>query len=775
MYIRPMPNQIKYFLKLSARGFRRGLNQATRAVRSFGTKVKATFSKIGSFITSPIASIATLTIAFYKLFNAMSEGAKRFAELERQFANISTLMDGKLSPSVKNAIKEMSRLYGRDALTIAKSYYDIVSAGITDQTKALDIQNSALKLSVAGYSDVKSTTSALLTVMDAYKDTNLTTAEAIDGMLGVIKVGRTTMDDYAGAVGRVLAVGAKIGVTFKESSAMLAEMTKSGIETTEVVTQMKGIFASLIKTTPLQAKKLRELGIEWSASAVKSQGFLKVLMGVVKATKDLKDMGSLGKIIPRVEALTGFIQFAKKYPEALKNMLDQAGLVDKSLKKVSGTQEEIQKRIKTSIDLLWQDEKYAKFMTFWMKVKYAVSAVLKELTVLPEMISFIASATANWFKSTNLIPTVLRNVFSGLVGVAKLLDKITPGRSLRKSLAKSLSKLGKDTFKFWKGKTTWVDPMSEDEAGEGVATGSKSKAQSKKQSQTQAEQKVVTQYSKLAEVKKKILTLTTEAIQKMTEGIQKIREQTEKAVQQVKNLFFGGSAFEQMAQTRQILEGGEDRRFNFGRLREAGGKAFYTPEQELNFARAIEVLEKNGRDFDEFLRVFKAERGMNPKGQVNAFSVARGFVASPDFAGSIDDRRRQESAEMAERKIREEGRKKEELERQKFILGLNKGLEKIVKSANENLKASDQALNASKLFDEAIGKFEESNKKHEQNISLLSGNYNKILEELGKERKIRIELAEGASDFIQAKMEQSNQNKTQNMRAFGNQQASTGP
>ena len=52
MYIRTMPNQIKYFLKLSARGFRRGLNQATRAVRSFGTKVKATFSKIGSLILS---------------------------------------------------------------------------------------------------------------------------------------------------------------------------------------------------------------------------------------------------------------------------------------------------------------------------------------------------------------------------------------------------------------------------------------------------------------------------------------------------------------------------------------------------------------------------------------------------------------------------------------------------------------------------------------------------------------------------------------------------
>ena len=745
MYIRPMPNQIKYFLKLSARGFRRGLNQATRAVKRFGQKVKATFSKIGSFITSPIASIATLTIAFYKLFNAMSEGAKRFAELERQFANISTLMDGKLSPSVKNAIKDLAKLYGRDALTIAKSYYDIISAGITDQTKALDIQNSALKLAVGGYSNVKTTTSALLTVMEAYKDTNLSTTEAIDGMLGVIKFGRTTMDDFAGSVGRVLKLGSQAGVTFQEVTAMLSEMTKSGIETTEVVTQIRGVFASLVKVTPKQQKELQKLGIEWSVSAVKAKGFARVVQDLVKATKDLSDLETLGKIIPRVEGLSGFLNFAKTFPEALKRMEDNAGLVDEAFKKVSDTQEEMQRKIKESADQIWQDETFAKLQTGWANIKHITAGILKDI------IDLGGNLITKVYPAVNVISNILSSI-KGPLGVL-----ISGAKSVWGKVSGYVTGKG------------YTPPAQTPQATQ------QPQQQAQTQAQVQAEQKVVTQYSKLAEVKKKILTLTTEAIQKMTEGVQKIREQTEKAVQQVKNLFFGGSAFEQMAQTRKILEGGDDRRFQFRQLREAGGRAFYTPQQELNFARAIEVLEKNGRDFDEFLRAFKAERGMNPKGQVNAFSVARGFVASPDFAGSIDDRRRRESAEMAERKIREEGRKKEELERQKFILGLNQGLEKIVKSANENLKASDQALNASKLFDEAIGKFEESNKKHEQNISLLSGNYNKILEELGKERKIRIELAEGASDFIQAKMEQSNQNKTQNMRAFGNQQASTGP
>ena len=456
--------------------------------------------------------------------------------------------------------------------------------------------------------------------------------------------------------------------------------------------------------------------------AVKAKGFVRVVQDLVKATRGATDLETLGKIIPRVEGLTGFLNFAKNFPEALKSMANNAGLVDEAFKKVSDTQEEMQRKIKESADQIWQDETFAKLQTGWANIKHITAGILKDI------IDLGGNLITKVYPAVNVISNILSSI-KGPLGALM---------SGAKNIWGKVS--GYVTGKGYK------PPTQAPQQAQQTPT----QAQAQTQAQVQAEQKVVTQYSKLAEVKKKILTLTTEAIQKMTEGVQKIREQTEKAVQQVKNLFFGGSAFEQMAQTRKILEGGEDRRFNFGRLREAGGKAFYTPEQELNFARAIEVLEKNGRDFDEFLRAFKAERGMNPKGQVNAFSVARGFVASPDFAGSIDDRRRRESAEMAERKIREEGRKKEELERQKFILGLNKGLEKIVKSANENLKASDQALNASKLFDEAIGKFEESNKKHEQNISLLSGNYNKILEELGKERKIRIELAEGASDFIQA-------------------------
>ena len=745
-----MPNQIKYFIKLSARGFRSGLQTATRATRTFANKVKGLFRSVGKFILSPIGAIASLSVGFYKLFNAVSDGAKRFAELERQFANISTLMDGKLSQSVKNTIKDLAKLYGRESITLAKGYYDIVSAGITDQTKALDVLNSATKLAVAGYSNVKTTTSALLTVMEAYKDTNLSTTEAIDGMLGVIKFGRTTMDDFAGSVGRVLKLGSQAGVTFQEVTAMLSEMTKSGIETTEVVTQIRGVFASLVKVTPKQQKELQKLGIEWSVSAVKAKGFARVVQDLVKATKDLSDLETLGKIIPRVEGLSGFLNFAKTFPEALKRMEDNAGLVDEAFKKVSDTQEEMQRKIKESADQIWQDETFAKLQTGWANIKHITAGILKDI------IDLGGNLITKVYPAVNVISNILSSI-KGPLGVL-----ISGAKSVWGKVSGYVTGKG------------YTPPASDIETGYSKRS---HKQQAQTQAQVQAEQKVVTQYSKLAEVKKKILTLTTEAIQKMTEGIQKIREQTEKAVQRVRNLFFGGSAFEQMAQTRQILEGGEDRRFNFGRLREAGGKAFYTPEQELNFARAIEVLEKNGRDFDEFLRVFKAERGMNPKGQVNAFSVARGFVASPDFAGSIDDRRRQESAEMAERKIREEGRKKEELERQKFILGLNKGLDKIVKSANENLKASDQALNASKLFNEAIGKFEASNKKHEQNVSLLSGNYNKILEELRKERKIRIELAEGVSDFIQAKMEKSNQNNTLNRDAFAdpNQQASTGP
>ena len=739
-----MPNQIKYFIKLSARGFRRGLQTATRATRTFATKVKGLFKSVSKFILSPIGAIASLSVGFYKLFNAVSEGGKRFATLQREFANISTLLDGRLSNSVKNTIKDFAKLYGQESITLAKSYYDIVSAGITDQAKSLDILNSATKLAVAGYSDVKTTTSALLTVMEAYKDTNLSTTEAIDGMLGVIKFGRTTMDDFAGSVGRVLKLGSQAGVTFQEVTAMLSEMTKSGIETTEVVTQIRGVFASLVKVTPKQQKELQKLGIEWSVSAVKAKGFARVVQDLVKATKDLSDLETLGKIIPRVEGLSGFLNFAKTFPESLKRMADNVGLVDDSFKKVSGTQEEIQKRIQESINQLWEDESFAKFQTWWLKVKHLISGGIKEYTDV--FLSFKDDFTLSVKAMGHALLTML----------------FRPLESVQKA------------WNLWSNKW-YVDKKPPTQTESPKSEGQK--VQQAVQAQANAEQKAVTQYAKLGEVKAKILKLTTTSINKMTEGIAKIRKQTERAVQKIKDQFFTGTAIEKLAQTRELLRGG-DRRSKFERVREAGGRSWYTVDQELSMAKAIKALEDAGKDISGFIRLVGALRGANPKGNITNFAgIAEGLIQSPGLQGSQDWERYTESARKAQAEARAEGLRKEQEERQKFIVALADGAKTIVDGANKNLKATDKQLKSADLFKEAIAKFKESNAEQAKTVAWLKDKYPEILKQATKERKIKIELIGEATNFIQAKIEKSNQNNTLNRDAFAdpNQQASTGP
>lgn len=210
------------------------------------------------------AGIAALVHGMADAFMAASEAA---AEFETATMKISTIADTSQVPLAQMSadIMNLSRDTGISVAGLSEAAYSAISASV-DTADAVGFTATASKLAAGGFTSSATAVDVLTTALNAY-GLEAGQAENISDMLVTTQnLGKTTVDELAASVGKVIPLASAYGVEMDNLSAAYAELTKGGIATAEAGTYLKSMLNELGDSgSTVSAVLLEQTGSTFSA------------------------------------------------------------------------------------------------------------------------------------------------------------------------------------------------------------------------------------------------------------------------------------------------------------------------------------------------------------------------------------------------------------------------------------------------------------------------------------------------------------------------------
>jgi TP901 family phage tail tape measure protein len=152
---------------------------------------------------------------------------KAASTFQTQMARISGLT-GSSTEQVKyyqQQILALSPTWDMSATDAAKALYFIISAGFSG-SKAIDVLNYSAKSATASLADQATVADALTSMLNAYKDSNISAAEAANDLTKIEIYGKAQLGSFASSLGFTMVTAHAAGISISEASAAVADLSQ---------------------------------------------------------------------------------------------------------------------------------------------------------------------------------------------------------------------------------------------------------------------------------------------------------------------------------------------------------------------------------------------------------------------------------------------------------------------------------------------------------------------------------------------------------------------
>jgi TP901 family phage tail tape measure protein len=273
--------------------FDKGLATSEGKLQGFARRSSTIGGALTRGLSVPLALIAagatTLAIRFDEAFTRIDAVSNASAQ------------------SIAKWRREVLQLAGRTAQSpqeLAEALYFLASAGLKAGTEMAALE-AAAKGSAVGLGNTADLARITANALNAYAESGLTATQVMDSLTAAIKAGTAEPDEFADALGRLLPIASRAGITFDEVTASLAALSNIGLDVDEGVTAMRGLLQALVAPGSMAAETLREVGItaDQMRRVLAEDGLLAALQLLEERTGGNIDL--LRKIVPNIRALTG--------------------------------------------------------------------------------------------------------------------------------------------------------------------------------------------------------------------------------------------------------------------------------------------------------------------------------------------------------------------------------------------------------------------------------------------------------------------------------------
>ena len=264
-----------------------------KALKGFGKLAAATFG-----VMSVVSALRLFSMA-------VRRGVQDAVKFSLAMAEVSTISQEATDnlPMLSQQVLNLSTQFGLQETDAAKALYQTISSGFTDVTQAMGILDSAVVLSVGGLADLRETVDLLTNTLNAYGMEAEESAKLTDIFFETVRLGKTTIPEMTNQLGLVTPIAANLGISIQELTAMLAALTKGGINTQIATTYMRAALVQVLNVSSDARELLAEKGLAgaFSAANLKANGFLDTLKKVKAAIGD--NVEQMRILFPNIRAL----------------------------------------------------------------------------------------------------------------------------------------------------------------------------------------------------------------------------------------------------------------------------------------------------------------------------------------------------------------------------------------------------------------------------------------------------------------------------------------
>ena len=292
------------------------------------------------------AGIVKLLHEIYEAFKECSEAA---AEVETMSAKVETIANTTVTSmgDINRSVTALSNDTGKSATALLDSTYNAISAGV-DTANAVEFVAQANELAVGGFTSATTAVDVLTTSLNAYQLSADKAGQISDYLITTQNLGKTTVDELAQSVGKVIPVASAYNVQMDNLSTAYATMTANGIATLETGTYLRAMLTELGSTSSNVSKILvEETGqsfAQLSAAGYSLGDVMQILgdsvHGDATAFANLWQSSTAG-----VGALSLFNAGAEKFNSTLNQMQNSAGAAAKAYDTMASTTAAAQDRM----------------------------------------------------------------------------------------------------------------------------------------------------------------------------------------------------------------------------------------------------------------------------------------------------------------------------------------------------------------------------------------------------------------------------------------------
>lgn len=283
-------------------------------LNNFSSGISKTMAATALEVTKALGEIGS------KVRGNLMDAANSAMDFQTSLAEVSTLGVQDMG-KIEESVKKVATTYGLDLVNNTKAAYQAISAGVSEMEAPLILEKSA-RAAIAGVSDLATSLTMGVGVANAFGIEYGNINKVFNEAFIAVKLGVTTFDELAGAVGRVAPTMKGLGIDSAELFAAMVGLTKAGIDTNEAVTGLKAALSAMMKPSQEASDLAYMLGIEMDAAALRSKGFSGVLEELktkvinVAATMEKRKL----QIWAEAEALAALETRTKEQNKELKNL-----------------------------------------------------------------------------------------------------------------------------------------------------------------------------------------------------------------------------------------------------------------------------------------------------------------------------------------------------------------------------------------------------------------------------------------------------------------------
>ena len=213
----------------------------------------------GKSLGSALVGTLTKVVAAAGIGKMLQSAFTGGTAFESAMAKVGTIADTAKVPleSLSSQVLQVSGDMHIGANEIAEAAYQAISAG-QDTGNAVAFAGQASMLATAGFTSTTSAVDILTTALNAYGKGADEVGHVSDVLLTTQNLGKTSVDELAGSMGRVIPLAAAYNVSLENLSSGLAIMTANGIATAEASTYTKSMLNELGDTGSSVGKILKQ-------------------------------------------------------------------------------------------------------------------------------------------------------------------------------------------------------------------------------------------------------------------------------------------------------------------------------------------------------------------------------------------------------------------------------------------------------------------------------------------------------------------------------------